>query len=134
MSNSERLVQNKIRLALSGLATIFKVNSGRGWTGNNISRLSDGSLVIKDPRPFASGLPTGTPDLIGFKEIIISPDMVGKTIAQFCAIEVKAGKNKTTTEQDNFLNVVQRAGGITGVARSAEDAIRIITKGEENEL
>jgi hypothetical protein len=71
----------------------------------------------------AYGLCKGSSDLIGWKSIIISSEMVGKRVAVFTACEVKLENGKLTKEQANFLSVVHREGGIAICARSQEDAV-----------
>jgi len=75
----------------------------------------------------------GGSDLIGFRVITITPDMVGKQLAQFAAIEAKFGKNKATKTQIDFLNAVRGYGGIGILAYSVDDvtkALCIETKGK----
>jgi hypothetical protein len=86
-------------------------------------------MLIENPRPFKTGLPTGCADLIGFTPTKIKPEHVGRTLAVFTAIEVKSDNGKTTAAQNNFLSVVKHNGGISGVARSPEDAVKIIRDG-----
>ena len=52
--------------------------------------------------------------------------MIGKDVAVFTSIEVKTPKGKPTKQQQNWLNCVASAGGICGVARSPEDAKKIL--------
>lgn len=122
----EHDVQDQIRLHVSQqhLATIFRGNVGQGWTGSKVIHEA-GQVIIKNPRPFNTGLPKGFPDLFGIKPIIITPDMVGKTIGVFCAIEVKH-KGKITTAQQNFIEFMRRVGALAGIAKSVEDAERIL--------
>lgn len=42
------------------------------------------------------------------------------------AIEVKDAKGKATKDQDEFLTLVRQHNGVAGVARSVEDALRIV--------
>lgn len=65
----------------------------------------------------------GGSDLIGFKTVEITPEMVGHTIAIFTAVEVKTPKGRVTPAQQAFLVAVQAAGGIGIVARSVEEAL-----------
>ena len=53
--------------------------------------------------------------------------MVGSTVAVFTSIEVKTPTGRIRPEQQHWLETVQAAGGIAGVARSVEDALRIVT-------
>ncbi|TFH47679.1 MAG: VRR-NUC domain-containing protein, partial [Lysobacterales bacterium] len=68
----------------------------------------------------------GASDLIGWKQIAITPEDVGRTIAQFLAVEVKQTGKKLTKDQQQFGNMVSSAGGIFGVAHSPEEAEQII--------
>jgi hypothetical protein len=105
--------------------TIFRNNTGMGWTGE-VSRLKDGSIMIRDPRPLHAGLCKGSSDLIGWTTREITPDMVGKKIAIFTAVEVKGERGRATAEQLNFIQRVRECGGIAGIARNPEDARNLI--------
>lgn len=131
-----KVVLPKVMLALSGAGvTIFRCNTGMAWVGNGkpvkISkpgsyRLEAGDVVLRGGRPLWAGLVKGGSDTIGWLSRTITPDMVGQTIAQFVAIEVKDTNTRVTTEQNQFIGVVSAAGGLAGVARSPEDALNII--------
>jgi len=64
---------------------------------------------------FAFGLSPGSSDEIGWKEKIITQDMVGKKIAIFQAIEIKTLTDKISYEQIIFYLRVRLAGGIAQV-------------------
>lgn len=106
------------------MATLFRGNVGQGWTGSKVIH-EFGQVIIKNPRTFNTGLPKGFPDLFGIKQITITPEMVGKTIGVFCAIEVKH-KAKATEAQQNFIEFIKSAGGLAGVAKSPGDVERIL--------
>lgn len=76
------------------------------------------------------GLTEGASDLIGWRSITITPEMVGQRVAVFTAIEVKADAGKTQKRrrelQQLFLDLVQRAGGFSGRAKSAREARSIL--------
>ena len=111
MSN-EAYVQNKIRLAVgSGDVRLFRNNTG--------------ALLDMQGRLVKFGLCKGSSDLIGFRSITITPDMVGQKIAVFSAIEVK-DKGKATVDQKNFINIINNAGGYAGVAKNVNDAKKIL--------
>jgi hypothetical protein len=83
-----------------------------------------GMAYARDGRPIRYGLCKGSSDLIGWRSIEITPDMVGKHIAQFCAVEVKKDKKgsyKATDEQKKFIDVVNKAGGFGVVADNLGD-------------
>ena len=111
---SEQTIQQQIRLACSaGSARLFRNNTG----------------VLRDQhgRPVQFGLAKGSADLIGWTTRTITPDMVGQQVAVFTSIEVKTATGRLRPEQRQWLEAVQAAGGIAGVARSVEDALRIVT-------
>ena len=83
---------------------------------NNVGKLQD-----KTGRWVKFGLFTGSGDFIGWRTITITPDMVGKQIAQFVSIEVKA-KTSERKAQGIWRRAVLAAGGVAGVVRSVAEA------------
>lgn len=82
-------------------------------------RNSKGVFYTKDlQRQIEAGLiAPGSSDLIGWTEVEITPDMVGKSVAVFTALEVKKRLAKKfehcgTEDQRNFIEQVRKAGGI----------------------
>jgi len=114
---NERNLQDRIRLKISQshLAVMFRNNVG-------MAKLKDGGRM-----PY--GLCKGSSDLIGWSTKRITPDMIGKDIAVFTAIEIKTKRCVVSKEQKNFLVRVMLAGGIAGVARSEDEAVKLL-KGE----
>ena len=136
---SEATNQRAIWLATAALAgvVLFRLNSGKAWLGmGQPRRLQDGSVVLPGARPVALGLAlasgdpvVGQSDLLGWRTITITPDMVGCKVAVFTAIEVKREKGgRTSAAQSHWIEQVQRAGGIAGVANTT-DAARSIVEG-----
>lgn len=120
---------NETAGVLRPIIDTFCRGATRLWR-NNVGVLTD-----RTGRPVAYGLGSeggrampGTSDAIGLHTITITPDMVGRQVAVFVAIEVK-DLGQLTTAQRAFLLAVQRAGGIAGVARSVDDARRILKQG-----
>lgn len=72
------------------------------------------------------GLCPGSSDVIGWHSITIRPEDVGRRVAVFVAIEVKAPSGTVTSKQSRFIRAVRRAGGFAGVARSVDDALAAI--------
>lgn len=85
-----------------------------------------GALMDRDGRLVRYGLGTGTSDLIGPRMVTVTPDMVGRTLAVFCAIEAKTQRGRVTPEQLSFIHMVRSFGGYAGIARSVEDARAIV--------
>ena len=120
-------IQKYIMLAASKAgAKIFRNNTAQAWVGQS-KRLTDGSMLILNPRILHAGLCVGSSDLIGWTTRVITPDMLGKRIAIFTAIEVKAA-TKPTKDQLQFIEAVRAGGGIAGVARTTQDAHNLITQ------
>jgi hypothetical protein len=123
---SERDTQNKILLTCSrGDTRLFRQNVGQGWAGRLVSNQA-GRVTLQDARPLIAGLCTGSSDLIGWRSIEVTADMVGRRLAVFAAVEVKSATGRPTEQQRAFLSAVQDAGGIACVARSVEDAQRAL--------
>ncbi len=77
---------------------------------NNVGKLQDAT-----GRWVTFGLCVGSCDLIGWT-----------ADGHFLALELKTPGTRTTLEQRRFIASVLSAGGRAGVARSVEDALRII--------
>ena len=99
-------IQNAIRLALNPYAVIFRTNVGK--------------VKTVDGRWFDTGLPAGHTDLAGFRK------SDGKAIY----LEVKTEKGRLRDVQKHFINAMEDYPVIVGVARSAEEAIEIVTRGD----
>lgn len=70
---------------------------------------------------FGVGSPGGS-DLIGYRRVRVTPEMVGQEIAQFAALEVKSARGRVRPEQQQFIDHIVSAGGIAGIARSVDEA------------
>ena len=115
MANVETKIQQEIRL---GLGTRDDVRLFR----NQVGQLPD----PRTGRPVQFGLAKGSADLVGWKTVEVTPDMVGQRVAVFTSIEVKTPTGRPTQYQRAWLEAVDNAGGIAGVARSVEDAVAIV--------
>lgn len=98
--------------------------------GMRLFRNQVGRYHLPDGRWIASGLCVGSSDLIGWTPVVVTPEMVGRTVAVFTAIETKVGDNDPTTEQANFIAVVVASGGFASVARSVAD-LETVTQGDQ---
>lgn len=118
----ESEIQSRIRIAVAKLgAVLFRCNTGLAWTGE-VTRINPTTILIKNARPFHAGLTRGGSDLIGWNSVIVTEAMVGRKIAVFSAVECKNPHGRITAEQENFLDQLNRAGGIAVIARSEDDA------------
>lgn len=116
LSNAETDLQQRIRLAVGLLPDL------RLWRNN--------SGKLPDPRTgrwvqFGVASPGGS-DLIGYRTIEITPDMVGQKVAVFTAIEIKTPTGRATPAQRHFIDHIRAAGGIAAIVRSVAEAQRIL--------
>ena len=122
---TENNIQKQIMLAASQAgATVFRNNTGNGVLGQVVKQ-EGGQYHIVNGRRVQFGLCVGSSDLVGWRSITVTPDMVGKPVALFLALEVKTPSGKPTMEQINFINAVRRAGGLAGVVRSVDEALGV---------
>lgn len=111
-------------------ARLFRNNVGTGWAGNDVYHarttgavlLYPGDVVVRNARPLHTGFCTGSSDLIGWTPRVFD----GQKIAVFTAVEVKTPKGRATPEQVKFITAVRKAGGISFIARSPEEAVQLL--------
>lgn len=117
----ETTIQAGVRLLWSKLGgRVFRNNVGEAWLGQSF-RERDGSIRIANPVRVKYGLCVGSSDLIGWKPVTITPNMVGMRIAQFVALEVKRPGQKLRPEQQSFLEATIKAGGCGWVVSGDQD-------------
>ena len=104
----ERDIMREIQVALSDPAT-------------RLFRMQSGSYELIDGRHITVGFP-GLSDLVGWHCVTITPEMVGRTVAIYTAIEVKSRRGKVTNQQLRFIEAVRNAGGLAGIARTIPEA------------
>ena len=111
--------------------------------GCTLMRNNSGSLIDTEGRPVRFGLGnisakhnenSKSSDLIGITKIVITPDMVGKTVGVFTAVEVKKEGwkeskkfDKREQAQSNFITWVKSLGGFAGFCSDA-DRVKDILK------
>jgi hypothetical protein len=93
-------IQNSIRIALSEYGIVLRLNVG--------------NFVTQDGRHVSSGLPKGTSDLL----------FIGQGYIAF--IECKTPLGRASPEQLSFIKRMQELGHRAGIARSVEEALKII--------
>lgn len=99
---------------------LFRNNVGEAWLGPT-SRTKEGGVYIAKPKRVVYGLCVGSSDHVGWTPVIITPEMVGTTVALFTAVEEKTLNDTLKSDQRNFLDQVHRAGGLAFVARETKD-------------
>ena len=118
VTTTEKNVERRLILHASKCgSTLFKNNVGMYTT-------PEGYVV-------RYGLCKGSSDLIGWTPVIITPEMVGKKIAVFTAVEVKKNKYGSygaTDDQKLFISAVKNNGGYAGVADCNKDLEEIINE------
>jgi hypothetical protein len=114
---NETTILQRIRLAASKV------------TGLKLFRNNCGGLKDHQGRFVQFGLHPGSADLIGWRTVTITPDMVGQRVAVFASVEVKTENGRVKPEQQNWLEQVANAGGLAVVARSPEQAAEFFAKG-----
>lgn len=84
--------------------------------GYIVFRTNVGKVKTADGRWFDAGLPSGFPDLVGYK-----PEN-----GRIFFIEVKTKTGRRRKDQVAFANGLRNKNVIYGVARSAEEAVKIV--------
>lgn len=129
MAIRESNVFTRCSKLLSRAGRLFRNNVGAAYLGpsfaltpGQVYRAKGGERVISAPRFVEFGLIKGSGDGIGWRSMVITPDMVGKTVAVFLSVETKAGRGKAEDDQLRWQANVQRAGGIAIVTNDAQQA------------
>ena len=92
---------------------LHPVMLGASRKGHRLFRNNQGVAFHKDGSAVAYGVGHGLggSDAIGWTRLVVTPEMVGKPVAVFTAIETKTGRKKPTDKQEKFLLAVAEAGG-----------------------
>lgn len=98
---SEHEIQNEILVALSS-------------HGCTVCRSNAGKVITKDNRIIAL-FPKGWPDITGFKH----------SDGRMILVEVKNERGRLREDQKRFAEMIKQYPVLYGVARSAEDALKI---------
>ena len=133
----ERDIQNSILLQCSrGDTRLFRNNVALGWAGDaqqirhaGAVQVRPGDVVIRSARPLHAGLCKGSSDLIGWRSVEITPYMVGQRVAGCAGVEGEAETGRQSPAQKQFIAQVRAAGGIAGIARSADEAAELLAAG-----
>lgn len=100
--------------------------------GARVFRNNRGMFYTMDGRKVRAGLEAnGASDLIGFVPIIITPEMVGRKVAVFLALECKNESWKKPNKehelvQQHFIEFVKENGGIASFINDKKDVDKIL--------
>lgn len=111
----ERVVQSEIRIAVNPYALMFRTNAGEFWQGKRVWSKEFGQFVLINLNK-VEGLPKGYSDLSG----------VRRRDGRAVFIECKTPTGKVREDQIRFIETVRSCGAVAGVARSVEEALKII--------
>jgi hypothetical protein len=124
MPSEGDIMRSLMKHLSAGGARVFRNNVGKAWVGRVVRR-AESLLTLADPRPLEAGLCVGSADLIGWRSIAITPEMVGQQVAVFTAVETKTKVGRLSPDQANFLRVVHEAGGVAVIATRDEHASKV---------
>lgn len=112
---TEHDIQAKVMLELSKHGKVFRTNAGEYYQGEvTWSREYRQNVLVNLRR--IKGLPKGFSDLM-----VVTP---GGHVA---FVETKTPVGRPTKEQIQFIENMRKLGCAAGIARSPEDALKIIT-------
>ena len=129
----EAEIQAKIKDALcTGPMRVFRNNVGAALLISHKHGFTKQSIISKcielatklgaHASRIRFGLHEGSGDLIGYRRVTVTPEMVGREVAVFLSVEVKTSTGRPSEEQVRWLEHIQSVGGIAIIARSPEQA------------
>ncbi len=141
--NEKALMHDVMKVMTAYNARVFRNHVGLAFQGKALRIVRDcavkaqpGDVLVYQARTVKAGLITGASDLIGWRTVTVTPDMVGKRVALFVACEVKTEKCVTSEEQAQFIDQVFKAGGIGMIARASDTAflerLEMLSKGRKS--
>jgi len=123
LATPENIAKEKFKRYILPIPTLKLFSNVRGklWAGQPVN-IKEGCITLKFPRRLDVGMHEGMPDQVGWRQITITADMVGQTMAQFTAVELKRfdGKGKATSEQIDMINLINKQGGYARIVDSEE--------------
>lgn len=136
----EQALLHKVMIAVSNIgARVFRNHVGMAYQGKALVcgregavNVRPGDVVVYQARRVRAGLCVGSSDLIGWRSLVVTPEMVGKRIAVFSAIECKADDGRVSDEQENFIEQVRHAGGIALVSTDVAETVSAVEQWRGN--
>jgi len=96
---------------------VFRNHVGMGVFGSMRRIPGTGDVVVENARVAMCGLFEGSADLIGWRTVTVTPEMVGQKVAVFLSVEVKTATGRLSARQKDWAENVRRAGGVSVVYR-----------------
>lgn len=112
----ERELIEAIHEATPGVK-LFRNDCGVAWTSAKRPSRRGGLMILDGARAVKYGLLPGSGDLIGWRSVEITPEMVGQTVAVFVSIEAKTENDHVRPEQLTWARNVRKAGGEARIVR-----------------
>ena len=111
----EQDIQSRIMAGLCSETdgVVFRTNAGEAWNGKWVDTPEYGPVII-NPRRIKL-LPAGFTDLL-----YVGPN------GSVAFIECKTPKGKARDDQERFIRLMKSMGHRVGIARSTEDALKIV--------
>lgn len=130
---SESAILSAIRDKCSrGAVRLFRNNVGVGLMVNHRNAAAKQAIITAcielarkmggSATRLAFGLSKGSGDLIGFRIVTVTPEMVGRQVAVFTSVEVKTDAGRESPEQTAWREYIASVGGVAMVARSVDEA------------
>lgn len=93
---------------------LFRNDNGTAWAGGKTTKRGD-KLILAGARRVRYGLQPGSADMIGWTPVVITPEMVGETVAVFTSVEAKTHNDRLRENQIRWFNNVRDSGGLARV-------------------
>lgn len=129
----ESVILSAIRDKCSrGLARLWRNNVGKGVMiahphAQTRQAIISACIALAEERGGSGarityGLHVGSGDLIGYRVVTVTQEMVGRRVAVFTSAEVKNERGRESPEQVAWREHIASVGGLAFVARSVEEA------------
>ncbi len=110
-------------------AVLWRNNVGLFYQGRaktikeaGMVKVNVGDVILSRPRRVHCGLDVGSSDLIGLTPVVVTPAMVGRTVAIFTSPEAKEPGEEPEPHQWDWIKAIQAHGGISFYFTSEEEA------------
>lgn len=129
----EKLSEKKIsEMILLKHPMMFRNAQGYGvaCSPKALHRLKKGGFLVDRGQPMKFGLIPGSSDMIGWRSVEVTQDMVGQKVAIFQSIEIKTARDRLSDAQRAWNRAVIRDGGVAEVWHDKKGEVEII-KGDD---